>query len=136
MVIPDLSQFFTQAGVHFAYLFGSRARGQERPDSDFDIAVWFPVELDALARFKRGCDLQARLEQALSGKVDLIILNDAKPVLQNEAVLRGLALYPQNKEAIIRFEARLRQRYEDYAYSQRYFTEARKKRMDKHDAAS
>ena len=50
--------------------------------------------------------------------------------MQNEAVLRGIILYPvEDKEAILRFEARIRLRYEDYAYSQRFFTQALRARL-------
>ena len=134
MDLANLRQLFSQAGVGFAYLFGSRARGQEGPDSDYDIAVWYvDRELDVYQRFLRGCDLQVLLAAELGGKVDLVILNDAQPVLQNETVLRGKALYPDDPEAVIRFEARVRQRYEDYSYSQRFFTEARRARMGQRD---
>ncbi len=34
--------------VGFAYLFGSQARGEARPDSDVDVAVWLAA--DAAAR--------------------------------------------------------------------------------------
>jgi predicted nucleotidyltransferase len=33
-----------KAGARFAYLHGSRARGQHRPDSDIDIAAYFGRE--------------------------------------------------------------------------------------------
>ena len=125
----QLRELFKTAGVRFAYLFGSRARGQERPDSDVDIAVWYPPELDCMQRFQRNCQLQEQIEEVLGKPLDLMILNDARPPLQNEAVLRGQPLYPDDPEAIIRFEAKLRLRYEDYAYSQRFFTQARRQRL-------
>jgi predicted nucleotidyltransferase len=128
--VTALTERFANLGVKFAYIFGSRARGQDRPDSDLDVAVWYAPELDCMERFQRNCQLQESLEEEFGGAVDLIILNDAKPTLQSEAVLRGKAIYPEDDpEAIIRFEARIRQRHEDYAYSQRFFTQARRARM-------
>ena len=38
------------AGVKVAYLFGSRAAGSERPDSDADVAVLLDGELGLLDR--------------------------------------------------------------------------------------
>jgi uncharacterized protein YutE (UPF0331/DUF86 family) len=38
--------------------------------------------------------------------LDLVILNDAKPVLQGEAVLKGRLLYTKPDEDVMRFEAR------------------------------
>jgi predicted nucleotidyltransferase len=37
------------AGVQFAHLFGSRATGRHRPDSDADIAIMPGEPLDRLA---------------------------------------------------------------------------------------
>lgn len=124
--VPE--SLWAEHGVCFAYLFGSRARGLERPESDFDIACWYQEE-DCLKRFERHCDLQAELEKLLKAPLDLVVLNDAKPILQGEAVLKGRLLFPQPNEAVVRFEARIRQRYEDYVYSQRFFTQALRKRL-------
>lgn len=85
---------------------------------------------DVMQRFQQGCQLQTQLEKALNTPVDLVILNDAKPILQHEAVLRGKLLFSaDDTEAVIRFEARIRGRYEDYAFSQRFFTRARRARQ-------
>jgi predicted nucleotidyltransferase len=115
-------------GVRFAYLFGSRARGLERPDSDVDIACWYQEE-DCLKRFQQHCNLQAELEKLFHAPLDLVVLNDARPILQGEAVLKGRLLYPQPGEEVVRFEASIRLRYEDYAYSQRFFTQALRERL-------
>lgn len=124
----EFEPLWARYGVRFAYLFGSRARELERPDSDFDIACWYQEE-DCLRRFQQHCDLQAELKTLLGAPLDLVVLNDARPILQGEAVLKGKLLYPQPDEAVVRFEARIRQRYEDYAYSQRFFTQALRERL-------
>jgi predicted nucleotidyltransferase len=130
MKSQQLNEIFQRAGVKFAYLFGSRARHEERPDSDIDVACWYAEQFDCMERFQRNCLLQVELEEILGKPLDLVILNDAKPPLQSEAVLRGQPLYPVEPEQIIRFEAMIRQRHEDYAYSQRFFTQARRQRLE------
>lgn len=38
-------------------------------------------------------------------------------------------LFPRPADDVVRFEARIRQRCEDYAYSQRFFTRAMRQRL-------
>ena len=54
--------------VSYAAIFGSRARGEERPDSDLDILVRLPkgITLFGLAR------IQIELGDALEVEVDLV----------------------------------------------------------------
>jgi predicted nucleotidyltransferase len=116
-------------GVKFAYLFGSQARHQAGPQSDVDIACWYE-EKDCFQRFLQHCDLHGELKKLVNAPLDLIVLNDARPVLQGEAVLKGRLLYPlQPNEEVMRFEAHIRQRCEDYVYSQRFFTRALRRRL-------
>ena len=118
---------FEEAGVQYGYLFGSRSRGTHRHDSDTDIGVWYPAELDVLERFHINCRLQQQLESVLKTPVDLVILNDAKPILQHQAVCLGQPIFQsETLESRLKFESLIRGRYEDYAYSQRFFTSARK----------
>lgn len=123
-----LDPLFVRHGVSFAYLFGSRARQREMATSDIDVACWFEED-DCMQRFLQNCALQADLAKLFSVPLDLVILNDSKPVLQGEAVLKGQLLYPRPSLAVVRFEARIRQRAEDYAYSQRFFSRALSQRL-------
>ncbi len=45
---PGLSRVLASHGVEVAYLFGSRAAGTARPDSDHDVAVLFESAEPAL----------------------------------------------------------------------------------------
>ena len=85
------ASIFQKYNVRRAALFGSAARGDDRPDSDIDVLVELP-ERASLFDF---INLQLDLEDALGKKVDLIeyimikpalksfILNDQKPIYQS-----------------------------------------------------
>lgn len=69
--------------VRFGYLFGSAARGDRRPNSDVDVAVY----LDPRGALLDDAALQDRLEDAVGGPaVDLVVLNDAPLWLRFRAV--------------------------------------------------
>jgi len=62
-------------GVKSLSLFGSVARGEERPDSDVDILV----EFEGHATFDRFMDTKFYLEEILGCKVDLVTPQAIKP---------------------------------------------------------
>jgi predicted nucleotidyltransferase len=62
-------------GVKSLSLFGSVARGDERPDSDVDILV----EFKGRATFDRYMDTKFYLEELLKCKVDLVTPKAIKP---------------------------------------------------------
>ena len=62
-------------GVKSLALFGSVARGEERPDSDVDILV----EFKGRATFDRYMDTKFYLEELLGRKVDLVTPKAIKP---------------------------------------------------------
>jgi predicted nucleotidyltransferase len=72
------------------YLFGSRARGQAGPLSDTDVAVY----LDR--RIKLGdyrLNLMEKLSKILkSDHLDLVVLNQAPPLLRHEIIKYGRLL--------------------------------------------
>lgn len=69
-------------GVHSLSLFGSRARGDARPDSDFD----FAVQLDP-ARVIGGfgfVDIELELARIVGRPIDLVAEPARKPRMQAE----------------------------------------------------
>lgn len=69
---------FQRYQVRRAALFGSAARGEERPDSDIDILVEMP-EASGLFDFLA---LQSDLEELLSRSVDLVEYDTIKEQLK------------------------------------------------------
>jgi len=92
------------------YGFGSRARGKARPRSDVDLAVL----LDR--RLSLGDELRLRaevVETLRRDDVDLVILNQAPPVICYEVVAAGRRLFARDPEAADDFEHRTAMRYFD-----------------------
>ncbi len=65
----------TRLGVKSLSLFGSFARGDDRPDSDVDILV----EFEGRATFDRFMDTKFYLEEILGRRVDLVMPQAIKP---------------------------------------------------------
>jgi Predicted nucleotidyltransferases len=83
-----LQQYFTRIPVKKAYLFGSRARNEARPESDIDLLL----ELDhsqpiGMTFFLYKTDLEALLHK----KIDLIttgsISRHLKPFIEKDKIL-------------------------------------------------
>ncbi len=101
-------------GVEIAYLFGSRARGDDGPLSDADVAVLFSQEITEDERFARRLQLASRLAAPLKApRVDTIDLEAAPPGLAYRVITEGRLLFSCNDLRRVRFEARTYQRYVD-----------------------
>lgn len=98
--LPDILQremaaVFPGRRLLGAWLYGSRARGQSRVDSDLDLAVLFDSPLDPVALFDAG----GRLAAAIGSHVDLVDLRRAGVLLRVEATQGGRPLVPPTIEA-------------------------------------
>lgn len=97
------------------YLFGSQAGGKSGPLSDLDVAVLIDEDRVRPDRFfKHQLELMGELMQACRrSDVDLILLNEATPLLACEAIRQGCLLFERNHTARVAFEARTIQRFLD-----------------------
>ena len=96
--------------IVFAYLFGSRGRGDARPDSDWDVAVYLDPALSDHEQFKLRCRLAAELDDL--GEVDVVVLNDAPPLLAHRALM-GRRILVRDPVPLVRFQVRTIARSED-----------------------
>ena len=94
------SRLAADPAVLFATLFGSRASGAPRADSDWDLAVFLDPSLDGLSRSAKRAQLIAALEPEY--RVDLVVLNDAPPLVAHRALL-GERLFVRDRSAYVRF---------------------------------
>ena len=76
-MLPELAERF---GVAELGLFGSRVRGDHRPDSDLDVLVRFKP--DARPSLFTLSDLVLTLEERLGVKIDLALKDNLKPFLR------------------------------------------------------
>lgn len=108
-------------GPEIAVLIGSRATGRAHADSDWDVAIQWPIQLapfDVLARtetLRRG--LAARLGVG-EDRIDLIDLPRARLAIRAVVAEEGLPLKGEDSLAWNRFLARTWRELEDYAWEQ------------------
>jgi predicted nucleotidyltransferase len=119
-----------KAGAELVYLFGSQAGGKPWAESDVDLAVRLGSEMPKEQHGRVRVQLLSELMSVFqSNKVDVVILNDAPPLLTYEGVIRsGRLLFEKDKLARIQFEVRVFQEYTDTAplrkVQNRYLKEA------------
>jgi predicted nucleotidyltransferase len=98
-----------------AYLFGSRARGEERAHSDTDVAVYLDQDRVPPSPYGYESELAADLMRALgSNRVDLVVLNRAPPLLYHRVLRDGVRLLARDLRATTVREGRALSRYCDY----------------------
>jgi uncharacterized protein len=78
-------------------LFGSRAKKNERVDSDFDLAFQFdPSEINRWNRFVFDLD-----EHPITlRKIDLIDFNSVKSAFKAEILAKGIVIYEKNNSTL------------------------------------
>jgi predicted nucleotidyltransferase len=84
-----------------AYLFGSRARDEAGPASDYDIAVLVGRPLDSQFRWA----LQEELAVLVHANVDLVDLRRASTVMRVQVLKDGRVLVDNDRSARELFEA-------------------------------
>jgi predicted nucleotidyltransferase len=114
-LVSALKKFFRQeaegVGLEAAFLFGSRARGVARKDSDVDVAVLF-TNLEGLSDddvFQRLTALTLKLTKSLDIETNVMPIypDFRKPMLYYNAIVIGVPLFVKRPEyhAWLRLEA-------------------------------
>lgn len=116
--------------VAVALLFGSRARGNARADSDVDVAVIFVPAADGARRFALRCELSERLARAMGvDRADVVDLEAASPLLAHEVLQHGRLLLSLDEPLRTRVVARQVMRYIDTAPMRRVLDDATFRRV-------
>ena len=115
----DLNQRLWQVAAFFpevklAVLFGSTARGQDRPKSDVDLGILLAPYSPEL-RFR----VEADLGRAAGRSVDVILLDDAPPLLRFEIAKEGVLLFQREDHLWTGFKAKAMVDWWDWAPTHR-----------------
>ena len=108
---------FARAGAELVYLYGSQARGRCWEESDVDFAVLLGPRASKDRYGAIRVELIGELMSVFeSNKVDVVVLNEAPPLLAYEGVIRGGRLiFETDKLTRVRFQVRAFQQYVDTA---------------------
>jgi predicted nucleotidyltransferase len=121
--LPDLLS--TRPEVVFAYLFGSAARGELRPLSDVDVAVFLADGIDAL---DARADLLALVTRHLgTDRVDLVVLNEAPTALLGRVLLDRRVLCDKEPFRRHRFESLALREFHDFRLFEHRLLERRRR---------
>ena len=117
-----------------AYLFGSRAREDASPESDTDVAVLVDRSTAPDPHFGYAAALAADLTTAVGGgAVDVVVLNDAGPLLYQRVLRDGIRLLARDLRATTTREGRALSRYCDYVVQLRKMEVAHSARIAEGD---
>jgi len=99
-------------GIVAAYVFGSVARGTDKPASDLDVGLLYDTAPQSTLE-NRPFRLEAELGQQLERPVQLVVMNDAPVDLVHRILRDGILLFDKSPSRRIAFEVRSRNAYFD-----------------------
>lgn len=94
------------------YLYGSTARGTDRPQSDVDVGILLASAPPGVLNDLRS-RLEGDLERALGRRAQVVVLNHAPADLVHRVLRDAVLLIDRDRSARIRFEVRARNEYFD-----------------------
>lgn len=113
------------------YLYGSRARGLEQSDSDYDVAVLseWPYQLKPVEVFELGIDLA----EGVGHSVDLIDLRAVPLDLRFEVVALGRRIYCEDVYYCNEYEMTAISMYQRFELERKELVKAYKQRILSND---
>jgi predicted nucleotidyltransferase len=110
------------------------AVGRARPDSDIDIAVLVGRRISNARALNYRLKLASALGAALGrSDVQLVILNEAPPLLAHRVLSRGTLVFERSRAARVRFHVQTASRYADMIPAmERYIVRLKKDVHERH----
>ncbi|MGH8907866.1 MAG: type VII toxin-antitoxin system MntA family adenylyltransferase antitoxin [Egibacteraceae bacterium] len=106
---------FRDTPVRFAYLFGSRATGRPRPDSDTDVAIHLGGQVDRADELMVALGLIRRLaDEARIPDLDFVVLDGAPLPLVGRVLSSRVVIYSADEPARVRYESRQMREFLDF----------------------
>lgn len=93
------------------FLFGSQAKGIQNSSSDVDIAILY--EPDHIPDFYSRMNLKEKLSKHLQSKVDIVVMNQANPILKHQILKYGIRLMQNNARQTTDFIVKSLFEYDD-----------------------
>jgi uncharacterized protein len=115
--------------IQAAFLFGSRATGRARAESDIDVAVLLDTAcapIDGRTRLRRV--LETFAAHVAADRLDVVILNDAPPALAFQVLKHGKLVFERDRTALHRFRVSTYGRHSDFVSTERFFREVTRRR--------
>lgn len=96
----------TRPEIVACYLFGSRAAGKERAESDVDVAFLLDTTILPTDYYGLKMSYYSGLERQLRLDIHPLIMNDAGEIVLGQVFGKGEVVYQQNPEALRSFRRR------------------------------
>lgn len=106
-----VSYFSDLDDIEVVYLFGSEASGLIHPESDVDIALLYRI--DKIPGTDQLLQIQDDITSLIKKKTDIIVLNNASPIIRMQVLRKGKKLIEHSRSAYITFFVRTVNEYDD-----------------------
>ncbi len=108
--ITEIKEFLaSKEEVLLSFIFGSFIEGRLTEESDIDIAILFKNKPD----FSFLIDIMDRINQITGREADIVILNEASPIIKMQVLKKGKLLKKINDKTYNDFFLRTVKEYDD-----------------------
>lgn len=115
--VKQIIEFAKNKPIEVIYLFGSRAKGEMKPLSDYDFAVLFDDSINSSERFDLKLELIVFFSHLFAtDSVDVLDLNSAPVAFRYEAIQPRADIYTKSKIKRDEFEFKTVKEFLDRVY--------------------
>ncbi len=106
-----IDYFSTEPDINTVYLFGSVVSGSTHTESDVDVAILFRDGY--VPHIDKILEMQDKLTSLLSRETDVVILNNASPIIRMQVLRKGKKILDRDRRSFNRFFVRTIFEYDD-----------------------